>query len=691
MNTPPVENFVGAFRPCLERLDILLDRAINAARSAHPSPAENPYPGLCVSDDEVTRLLVREPLRPSLWFGSEAEVSRPGMSAAASFLPKELLDLSDFELDVILLALAPELDLKYERLYAYLNDDLTKKWPTPDLVLNVLCASSTERLIRYRYLLDDARLFAWGVLQTERGDHLPLARRLRLDPIVLRRFLAADDLDERLKKFCTLLNPSWSLAEVPIPPELTGSLYPALAIGWSLNTVRVHLRGPEGCGQMECAEGLAAALAARLLIADFSGIPEQDHQQLVSLVLLQARLFGQLPYLKGIAWNLDGRTRELLSSYPGMVLFEGVSGLEVASAFEVTLDFALPTYAQRKVYWTRLLRAADAATVSPDELASVFELSFAQMRDIVAAAGRATRVAGRAQTTADFMAHARQHSSRDLAAKAERIEPRRRWPDLILHADAMAQLRELCDRIRRRHRVLEVWGFGGERRGIGVNALFVGTSGTGKTLAAEVIAADLELNLYRIDLAAVVSKYVGETEKNLESIFRSAEQSNAVLLFDEADALFGKRSAVRDAHDRYANIEIAYLLQRLEVYPGVAILTTNLSDNLDQSFTRRLAYTVHFPFPGPLERQRIWETVWPPHAPLASDFQPQWLAERFKLSGGNIRNVALAAACLVDDDTGVITMTHILHAIRREYQKMGKALVNSEQGRVTTDLQAVAS
>jgi SpoVK/Ycf46/Vps4 family AAA+-type ATPase len=275
-------------------------------------------------------------------------------------------------------------------------------------------------------------------------------------------------------------------------------------------------------------------------------------------------------------------------------------------------------------------------------------------------------------------------------AKAELIEPRRGWSDLVLPTDAAAQLHELCDRVRRRHRVLEKWGFGRTQRGLGVTALFVGTSGTGKTLAAEVVAGELGLNLYRIDLSAVVSKYIGETEKNLEGIFRGSEQSNAVLLFDEADALFGKRSAVRDAHDRYANVEIAYLLQRLESYPGVAILTTNLSDNLDTSFARRLAYTVHFPFPGPTERQRIWETVWPPDAPLGADVQPGWLAERFKLTGGNIRNVALAAASLVEDD-GAIGMTHVLHALRREYQKMGKALTECEIGRPKLAVRVAAS
>jgi SpoVK/Ycf46/Vps4 family AAA+-type ATPase len=326
-----------------------------------------------------------------------------------------------------------------------------------------------------------------------------------------------------------------------------------------------------------------------------------------------------------------------------------------------------------------------------DQLTELFALSFPQIRAVVAEVRRAMEATGRRLTPAALMASARKHSHRELAAKAELIEPSRIWSDLVLHDDAAAQLQELCNRVRRRHRVLERWGFGRSPRGVGVTALFVGISGTGKTLAAEVVASELGLNLYRIDLSGVVSKYVGETEKNLESIFRGAEQSNAVLLFDEADALFGKRSAVRDAHDRYANVEIAYLLQRLESYPGVAILTTNLSDNLDPSFARRLAYTVHFPFPGPLERQRIWETVWPPDAPLAPDVQWKWLAERFKLTGGNIRNVALAAACLVEDDGGAIGMTHILHALRREYQKMGKALTDGEISRVGTMVQAAAS
>jgi SpoVK/Ycf46/Vps4 family AAA+-type ATPase len=225
----------------------------------------------------------------------------------------------------------------------------------------------------------------------------------------------------------------------------------------------------------------------------------------------------------------------------------------------------------------------------------------------------------------------------------------------------------------RRPRVLDGWGFARKLSGgTGTNALFTGPPGTGKTLAAEVVSHALGLKLYRIDLATIVSKYIGETEKNLARVFQSAERSNAVLLFDEADALFGKRSVVRDAHDRYANIEISYLLQRMEQYEGVAILATNLAQNMDEAFVRRLAFTVSFPFPGEELRRPLWMRAWPGETPVSADLDPAWLARRFKLSGGSIKNVALAAAHLVGDDETEVTLDHVLRAVRREFQKMGK-------------------
>jgi SpoVK/Ycf46/Vps4 family AAA+-type ATPase len=274
---------------------------------------------------------------------------------------------------------------------------------------------------------------------------------------------------------------------------------------------------------------------------------------------------------------------------------------------------------------------------------------------------------------------ARERSGSDMGNLARKVRGSHGWDDIVLPAEPLEQLREICRRVTLRHRVLSEWGFGRKLSGgKGVNALFHGPSGTGKTMAAEVIARELELDLYKIDLAGVVSKYIGETEKNLDRIFSAAENANVILLFDEADALFGKRSEVRDSHDRYANLEISYLLQKMEQYEGLSILATNLRKNLDDAFIRRLSFTVLFPFPDDASRGRIWEGIWPKETPLGTDVDHGWLASRFLLSGGNIRNAAVAAAYLAAQEETPVAMTHILHAIQSEFLKMGKTLTASE-------------
>jgi SpoVK/Ycf46/Vps4 family AAA+-type ATPase len=229
--------------------------------------------------------------------------------------------------------------------------------------------------------------------------------------------------------------------------------------------------------------------------------------------------------------------------------------------------------------------------------------------------------------------------------------------------------------------VFHAWGFGPRLAlGGGVTALFAGPSGSGKTLAAQIVAATLGLELYRVDLPSVVSKYIGDTEKVLDGLFREAHGAGALLFFDEADALFGKRSEVRDAHDRYANIEISYLLQALEQYDGLTLLATNLRHNLDDAFIRRLSFCITFPFPEEPERRRLWAGCWPPATPVDDDVDVSFLARQFKLTGGNIRNIALAAAFAAAADGSRVTMPHVIRGVRREYQKMGKACAESEFG-----------
>jgi SpoVK/Ycf46/Vps4 family AAA+-type ATPase len=287
----------------------------------------------------------------------------------------------------------------------------------------------------------------------------------------------------------------------------------------------------------------------------------------------------------------------------------------------------------------------------------------------------------RTMEPADLQAGARAQNAAGLERLARRVEPRAGWPDLVLPADGHAQLEELVIRARHRERVLDDWGIGARStRGRGITALFAGESGTGKTLAAEVIAGHLGLDLYVIDLSTVVDKYIGETEKNLDRIFTEAERVNGVLLFDEADAIFGKRSEVRDARDRYANVEVAYLLQRMERFDGLAVLTTNLRANLDDAFTRRIDVIVDFPMPEEADRLELWRVHLPDGLPQDDDLDLEFMARRFRLSGGNIRNICLSAAFFAADGDRRLTMADLIRSTEREYRKLGRLTVEAEFG-----------
>src|SRR5262249_18916908 len=270
-------------------------------------------------------------------------------------------------------------------------------------------------------------------------------------------------------------------------------------------------------------------------------------------------------------------------------------------------------------------------------------------------------------------------SATRLGELATRLEPTFGWSELVLAERPLEILRSISAYLRHRDLVLSEWGYGRTVAGDqGLKVLFAGESGTGKTMAGQVLARELGLDLFRIDLATVVSKYIGETEKNLDRIFDAAEGSNAILFFDEADALFGKRSEVSDSHDRYANIEVAYLLQRMEIYPGAAILATNFRRNIDDAFIRRLDFVVDFPFPEADDRKKIWQLVLPHAAPVAQDIDLDFLATQFKLSGGAIRNCSLAAAFRAADENAEISMGHLVRAVAQEYGKQGRLTLEAD-------------
>ena len=349
----------------------------------------------------------------------------------------------------------------------------------------------------------------------------------------------------------------------------------------------------------------------------------------------------------------------------------------------------MPDFDQRRDYWqTSLDKAGIAISVADlDALSDRFRLTSEQITNAIAIAKHTSQW----QIACDeenilpinhLFAAARSQSGHDLATLSQKIVPKYGWNDIVLPPQQLSLLQELCNEAKYQHLVWNTWGFDKKLSlGKGLNVLFSGSPGTGKTMAAEVIAKELQLDLYKIDLSQIVSKYIGEIEKSLNQVFTSASNSNAILFFDEADALFGKRSEVRDAHDRYANIETSYLLQKMEEYEGIAILTTNFRSNMDEAFSRRLRFIIEFALPDVKERRCIWERICPEQMPRSQDIDFDFLALQFELAGANIRNVVLRAAFLAaDDKKGEVTMRHLILAIRREYQKMGKILMLQELG-----------
>ncbi|MBD1823537.1 ATP-binding protein [Cyanobacteria bacterium FACHB-DQ100] len=568
---------------------------------------------------------------------------------------QQKFSLSQFDLDVIAIALAPELDRRYESLYAYLQDDVRAKRPSVDLALNLLCSDAIERLEKRDRFASTAPSIREGLLSLESEQIRPtlLAQELHLNPQLIRFLLHQPGLDRGGELVQSIV----SLEE--LPNELSQQLKALVDQDWQMP---VYFQGSDRALKRKAAQALAKALNCPLLIAaQATDIAYWVREAWFQNALLYVEIDSEtVPALR--------KTRMLLS---GEQPFRSAEPLGI-----VTLMFPMPNFTQRQQAWKKYLEEVNLAIAASDldALADRFRLTDTQIVDAIATA---RHVAEWKSEPINLFAAARAQSGQDMTGLARKINPVYGWDDIILSTDSKAQLEELCNQAKYRPKVYQDWGFGKRlSRGKGLNVLFSGLPGTGKTMAAEVIAQELQLDLYQIDLSQIVSKYIGETEKNLDRIFTAAANSNAILLFDEADALFGKRSEVQDSHDRYANIEIGYLLQKMEEYEGIAILTTNLRSSLDDAFVRRLRFMIDFPLPNERDRLCIWERIFPAATPRSPDVDLSAMARRFEISGANIRNIALAAAFLAASEGGVITMTHLIRATQREYQKMGKLLMD---------------
>jgi hypothetical protein len=440
----------------------------------------------------------------------------------------------------------------------------------------------------------------------------------------------------------------------------------------------LHLFGDDPAAQEDIAAAIAQRAGRALFVLRLDDTPTAaaEIDQFVQLWTREARL---LPASLLLQWEGDAPTapaRMLAERLPGVVMIASRDSIRLHRRIE-RHEVNKPGPASQRQLWKEALGSAGENLNEPvDAVAAQFRLSADTIATIAASLPAAAPNGGNA-LGAQLWNACRSFSRPRLEALAERIVPRAQWDDLVLPELQKETLRRLAAQARHRMTVYETWGFAAKgRRGLGLSALFAGPSGTGKTLAAEVVAGDLNLDLYRIDLSSVVSKYIGETEKNLKQLFDAAEAGGVLLLFDEADALFGKRAEVKDSHDRYANIEVSYLLQRMESFQGLAILTTNLKSSLDRAFQRRLRFTVDFPFPDEVQRKAIWARVFPPQTPTDS-LQSDLLA-RLNMTGGNIRNIALNAAFLAAESGGAVEMAHLLQAARMEAIKIERPLSSIE-------------
>ncbi|MDQ1375740.1 MAG: hypothetical protein QOJ09_3078 [Actinomycetota bacterium] len=622
-----------------------------AVRRAVDANAGDPFRGLYLSDEEIDGLLAGglPPLAPAA-----IDHARTGDDDVLVDLA-ERFELLSLDVSILLFALAPDLDPAFERFYGYLHDDVTRRRASVGLSLELAGAPAVVAATRGRFTAR-APLVAAGLLVVEDSDRPFLTRSLRVPDRVTRHLLGDDAPDTAIERM--LVEPAGShdgsargltraLAERGRP--LYVKCRPG-ALPWSFPAAELAAAGL-GCVAIDLAR-----------IDDGA-----DLTAIAATAVREARLCG----LGLVAGPLDALADR-----------EGRAAVRLLA--EAPVPTVLLGHRSWDGAWSRLAPLTVSGPAPSEELDATLthRLTAEQVRDTRRVAALQAAAAGEAVGRRHLADAARAQNSAGLERLSRRIEPQAGWDALVLPATALAQLNELVARVRWRQQVRGPWGMGGgAARGDGVSALFAGDSGTGKTLAAEVVAGTLDLDLYVVDLATVVDKYIGETEKNLDKIFAEADHVNGVLLFDEADALFGKRSEVTDARDRYANVEIAYLLQRIERFDGIAILTTNLRANLDDAFLRRIDVLIDFPVPDPDARRRLWAAHLPSTVPLDDDVDLEFLSGAFELAGGGIRNVTLGAAYLAADAGLPLGMEHLIRATEREYRKLGRLRVEAEFGR----------
>lgn len=607
---------------------------------------------------------------------------------------QRVFGLPPIDIALVALLLAPELSHELERAYAFAHDDFSKKRGDIAFVARLYGAGDeTAEDEVLRRFSEDAPLRRYGVVtlsQSHERDGYAM-RYVRLADRLVAALRGHDTIDEAIRGVCTVCRQPPAVADVVMAETTTTRIARGLGLTADsphLGAARLLLAGPDGIGRGLIVEALYGAAGRQVVRIDLAALVSDS-------VHGAARLAAALreAALRDAAAILDGGTtiKDEMPRAMSDLIGEACIGLAVPIVFTlqsqpawlahivpdlVELVVPAPSLRERRTLWQRALpgdvaHAADIETVAARYSFSGAAIARAARRALAAARLRDPH---RLQVTLDDLGDAsRLTFSHRLGGMAQRIPTGFRWSDLVLPSDTLEAVQEVVKFARHRPFLLEEWGFAAKLPyGRGVSAILAGPPGTGKTMVAQLLANELGYDLYRIDLSQVVNKYIGETEKNLARIFEEAESSHAVLFFDEADSLFAKRTEVKSSNDRYANLEVNYLLQRMETYDGVTLLATNLEQGLDEAFKRRVRFSVQFELPEETERKRLWISMFPPQVPLAADIDWDLVAKKFEMSGGYIKKAAVRAALSAAESQRPLTTEDIYEAARAEYREMGR-------------------
>ncbi len=704
-----------------EKIRLVLLLTVHQFRSNN-LPRDDALTGFFISDGEIDYILERN--IPASNKDKQVEILKASIKDQEDLITRKLtqceangialpithlkncFNLTKFEADILLICLSSLYNMGYEKVFAYLQNDASQKHLSIQLIDRMFTETFEECCRNRDSFSTHMPLLKWRMLKTNegqyRGPFLP-SMPLVIDDRIAAFLTGSSYLDSGTSLCLSVLESYQTFDELLLEEDLKLRLknltdYFRQPLSNGINHI-ITLYGPSGSGKKHCAAIVAKSINRPLLslrlapiLNDYGVFRETVTRVIREILILGAGLLIEdfdllsvenkhmavfrdylLEHLQDYCWLcfLISSNRD---SGPG----------QLVKARDIRLHFPIPKFSLRVEIWNRVLKEQNISNLmtSSSELANRFKFNESQIRNAIATAqddSFSRLINGKSILEEDLLMGCWGQCNQELSKLAQKIDSKSCWDDLILPQEQSKLLQEVCSHFKYKNVVYSQWGFNEKvLYGKGLSILFSGPSGTGKTMAAGIIAHDLKLELYKIDLSTVVSKYIGETEKNLSRIFNEAETSNAILFFDEADALFGKRSEITNAHDRYANIETSYLLQKMEEYEGITILASNLRQNLDQAFLRRMQFIIEFPFPDKKLRERLWKGIFPVKAPLETNIDYDFLASRLKLSGGNIKNIAIGASFFAAEENSNIEIRHIMLAAKREYVKLGMSFLKSD-------------